>query len=125
MYQTCHTRTGILSIKEAKQWLMRPLPLPNCGSPLSVDEYERAFREVAQEHMLLGLWRAKFFERAAFYGGTALRLLHGMLWTRIESLEVAMAKADVRTFIKDQASLDLWSKDFFLEIARRIRYQET
>jgi len=27
---------------------------------------------------LLGLWRSKFFERAAFYGGTALRILYGM-----------------------------------------------
>ncbi|MCX7025026.1 MAG: nucleotidyl transferase AbiEii/AbiGii toxin family protein [Spirochaetes bacterium] len=28
--------------------------------------------------MLLGLWRGKFFEKAAFYGGTALRLLYGL-----------------------------------------------
>jgi hypothetical protein len=27
---------------------------------------------------LLGLWRAKFFEHAAFYGGTALRILYGL-----------------------------------------------
>jgi predicted nucleotidyltransferase component of viral defense system len=27
---------------------------------------------------LLGLWRARFFEHAAFYGGTALRILHGL-----------------------------------------------
>lgn len=26
---------------------------------------------------LLGLWRSKFFEHAAFYGGTALRILYG------------------------------------------------
>jgi len=35
-----------------------------------------ALREILQEVALLGLWRAKFFERAAFYGGTALRILH-------------------------------------------------
>ncbi len=29
-------------------------------------------------HPLLGLWRSKFFELAAFYGGTALRILHGL-----------------------------------------------
>ena len=33
-------------------------------------------REVIQGIALLGLWRAKFFEHAAFYGGTALRALH-------------------------------------------------
>ena len=37
-----------------------------------------ALREILQEAALLGLWRAKFFERAAFYGGTALRILHGL-----------------------------------------------
>lgn len=31
-----------------------------------------------QEIALLGLWRAKFFEKAAFYGGTALRILYGL-----------------------------------------------
>lgn len=47
-------------------------------NPRSFAEYDRALREVAQELMLLGLWRGKFFEKAAFYGGTALRLLYGL-----------------------------------------------
>lgn len=47
-------------------------------NPRSFEEYDRALREVAQEFMLLGLWRGKFFEKAAFYGGTALRLLYGL-----------------------------------------------
>jgi len=37
-----------------------------------------ALREVMQEIALLGLWRGKFFEKAAFYGGTALRVLYGL-----------------------------------------------
>lgn len=44
----------------------------------SVDDYVRALREIMQEIALLGLWRSKFFEKAAFYGGTALRILYGM-----------------------------------------------
>ncbi len=44
----------------------------------SVDEATRALREILQEVALLGLWRAKFFEHAAFYGGTALRILYGL-----------------------------------------------
>ena len=47
-------------------------------NPRSFEEYDRALREVAQEFMLLGLWRGKFFEKAAFYGDTALRLLYGL-----------------------------------------------
>jgi predicted nucleotidyltransferase component of viral defense system len=46
--------------------------------PKSVDESVRALREIIQEVALLGLWRAKFFEHAAFYGGTALRILYGL-----------------------------------------------
>lgn len=44
----------------------------------SVDDTVRALREIIQEIALLGLWRARFFEHAAFYGGTALRILHGI-----------------------------------------------
>jgi len=44
----------------------------------SVEDYVRAIREIMQEIALLGLWRSKFFEKAAFYGGTALRILYGM-----------------------------------------------
>lgn len=46
--------------------------------PKSVDDSVRALREIIQEVALLGLWRSKFFEHAAFYGGTALRILYGL-----------------------------------------------
>ncbi|MEI6828123.1 MAG: nucleotidyl transferase AbiEii/AbiGii toxin family protein [Desulfuromonadales bacterium] len=46
--------------------------------PKSVDDSVRSLREIIQEVALLGLWRAKFFEHAAFYGGTALRILYGL-----------------------------------------------
>jgi len=41
-------------------------------------DYVNALREILQELALLGLWRSKFFEHAAFYGGTALRVLYGL-----------------------------------------------
>lgn len=44
----------------------------------SLDDYSQALREIMQEVALLGLWRAKFFDKAAFYGGTALRILYGL-----------------------------------------------
>ncbi len=43
-----------------------------------VEDAVRALREILQEVALLGLWRSKFFEKAAFYGGTALRIFHGL-----------------------------------------------
>lgn len=42
------------------------------------DDYVNALREILQELALLGLWRSKFFEHAAFYGGTALRIMYGL-----------------------------------------------
>jgi len=37
-----------------------------------------ALREIMQEIALAGLQRAGFFEKAAFYGGTALRIFYGL-----------------------------------------------
>jgi hypothetical protein len=39
---------------------------------------EQALKEILQEVALYALWRADFFEIAAFQGGTSLRLLHGL-----------------------------------------------
>lgn len=44
----------------------------------TVRDSVNALREIMQEIVLLGLWRGKFFEHAAFYGGTALRILYGL-----------------------------------------------
>jgi len=41
-------------------------------------DYINALKEIFQELALLGLWRAKFFEKATFYGGSALRILYGL-----------------------------------------------
>lgn len=47
-------------------------------NPTTANDAVQALREIIQEVALLGLWRAKFFEHAAFYGGTALRILYGL-----------------------------------------------
>ena len=44
----------------------------------STVDHENALKEITQEITLLGLWRAKFFEKAAMYGGSALRILYGL-----------------------------------------------
>jgi hypothetical protein len=46
--------------------------------PQDQADWDRALREVIQEAALAGLWRTRFFDRAAFYGGTALRLFHSL-----------------------------------------------
>jgi hypothetical protein len=46
--------------------------------PRTPADYQNAAREIVQEIALLGLWRGGFFDHAAFYGGTALRIFHGL-----------------------------------------------
>jgi predicted nucleotidyltransferase component of viral defense system len=46
--------------------------------PKSVEESKRALHEIIQEIALLGLFRSGFFSKAAFYGGTALRIFFGL-----------------------------------------------
>jgi predicted nucleotidyltransferase component of viral defense system len=39
---------------------------------------KRVVHEVLQQVVLAGLYRSGFFEKAAFYGGTCLRIFHGL-----------------------------------------------
>jgi hypothetical protein len=54
-----------------KEWLSQYYPKNN-------REAEQALREIVQEIALYGLYQSGFFEVAAFYGGTALRIFHGL-----------------------------------------------
>ena len=44
----------------------------------TLNDKKNSIKEVVQEIILCGLSRADFFQRAAFYGGTALRIFHGL-----------------------------------------------
>src|SRR5690554_4912273 len=46
-----------------------------------------------------------------------------MLAARIESLDVASAKNDVRTFVRSPEVLDLWSVNYFHDLARQVLWQ--
>ena len=47
-------------------------------SPKNNEERENAVKEIIQEIALAGLSRGGFFEKAAFYGGTCLRIFYGL-----------------------------------------------
>lgn len=44
----------------------------------NIYDQKNAMKEIMQEIVLCGLSRAGFFEKAAFYGGTALRIFYGL-----------------------------------------------
>jgi hypothetical protein len=54
-----------------KEWL-------DSYNPGNREDALQALREIMQEIALAGLQRAGFFEKAAFYGGTALRIFYGL-----------------------------------------------
>ena len=47
----------------------------SCKTP---DDYRNALKEIIQEIALCGLARGSFFSKAAFYGGSALRIFYGL-----------------------------------------------
>ncbi len=47
-------------------------------NPKTPQDFENALKEVIQEITLAGLARGNFFDKAAFYGGTALRIFYGL-----------------------------------------------
>ncbi|WP_028123511.1 nucleotidyl transferase AbiEii/AbiGii toxin family protein [Epilithonimonas tenax] len=46
--------------------------------PKTADDYKQALREIMQQLALAGLFRGGFFSKAAFYGGTALRIFYSL-----------------------------------------------
>jgi predicted nucleotidyltransferase component of viral defense system len=61
-----------------------------CTTP---DDYKNALKEIIQEIALLALFRGGFFDHAAFYGGTALRIFHA-LPRFSEDLDFSLLKKD-------------------------------
>ena len=60
----------------------------------NIYDQKNAMKEIMQEIVLCGLSRAGFFQKAAFYGGTALRIFYGM--DRFsEDLDFSLVTADL------------------------------
>lgn len=86
-------------------------------NPKSSEDYENALKEILQEIILLGLDRSDFFEKAAFYGGTALRILYG-LDRFSEDLDFTLLKADPKFKLDSYFSgLDQELKAFGFEVS--------
>ena len=69
-----------------KEWLKE-------YNPQNEEEILSALREIMQEIALAGLSRTDFFEKASFYGGTALRVFYG-LERFSEDLDFSLLKPD-------------------------------
>jgi predicted nucleotidyltransferase component of viral defense system len=68
-------------------------------NPQNEEEILSALREIMQEITLAGLSRTDFFEKAAFYGGTALRIFYG-LDRYSEDLDFSLIQPDLNFSIE-------------------------
>ncbi len=94
---------------------------------VSALEEEQALREITQEIILAGLGRTDFFVRAAFQGGTCLRIFHGL--SRFsEDLVFAMLEPFVGFALLpylERMRLELDAYGYDLEIEDRTRAGQT
>lgn len=77
--------------------------------PSNHEEAESALREIMQEIALAGLQRSGFFEKAAFYGGTALRIFHGV---KRFSEDLVFSLLEVNKEFQLQPYLDGMTREF-------------
>jgi predicted nucleotidyltransferase component of viral defense system len=90
-------------------------------------DYENALKEIIQEVALLGLWRSKFFQHAAFYGGTALRILYGLdRFSEDLDFSLLAPKTDFELSPYLEAiGVELRGMDFNVEITETIKKIDT
>lgn len=96
-----------------------PDPLPG-----NVNGMVNALREIMQSLALLGLWRAKFFEHAALYGGTSLRILYGSD-RYSEDLDFSLLKpSTVFDFSVYASALEDELKAFGFDVSFEVRHKD-
>jgi predicted nucleotidyltransferase component of viral defense system len=89
-------------------------------NPKNEEETLAAMREIMQEIALAALSRTDFFKKAAFYGGTALRIFHG-LDRYSEDLDFSLLETDTTFSIEPYFSA---IKEEFESLGLRIQIRE-
>lgn len=88
--------------------------------PQNEEEIVSALREIMQEITLAALSRTDFYEKAAFYGGTALRIFYG-LDRYSEDLDFSLLKPDPNFSIEPYFKA---VRDEFKSLGLTVRIQE-
>ena len=92
-----------------------------------LSEKKDALKEVIQEIVLCGLSRAGFFRKAAFYGGTALRVFHN-LDRFSEDLDFSLETTDESFLLSDYFSVlrkEIASFGLNVEISEKVKSGES
>lgn len=93
----------------------------------TIEERKNAIKEIIQEIVLSGLARTNFFTKAAFYGGTALRIFYGL--NRFsEDLDFTLLVSDFNFKFDHYISVlndEVESVGLKLEIKEKTKQEET
>ncbi len=94
---------------------------------------------------LIRLKKGLFVIKAAFYGGTCLRIFYGskrfsedmdfsllqsdenfkqLLKEKISITNIEMVRADVRPFIKNPEVMEIWSAEYFSQLVDMIQFEK-
>ena len=90
-------------------------------------DYRNALKEITQEVALCGLSRGGFFNKAAFYGGTALRIFYG-LDRFSEDMDFSLSKEDEVFDLSQYFSIleeELYSVGLEMTVESKAKKQET
>lgn len=90
-------------------------------------DYRNALKEIAQEVALCGLSRGGFFDKAAFYGGTALRIFYG-LDRFSEDMDFSLSKKDEAFDLSRYFGIleeELYSVGLEMSVESKAKKQET
>jgi predicted nucleotidyltransferase component of viral defense system len=93
----------------------------------TIEDRKNAIKEIIQEIVLSGLARTNFFSKAAFYGGTALRIFYG-LKRFSEDLDFTLIVGDIDFQFSDYVSVlkdEVESLGLKLEIQEKIKTLDT
>lgn len=93
----------------------------------STADYRNALKEIAQEIALCGLSRGGFFNKAAFYGGTALRIFYG-LDRFSEDMDFSLSEEDKVFDLSQYFSIleeELYSVGLEMTVESKAKKQET
>lgn len=91
------------------------------------EDYENALKEIVQEVALMGLSRSDFFSKAAFYGGTALRIFYGLPRYSEDldfSLEVPDSAFNLATYLS-YVEKELKAYNFSMTVRKKEKTKET
>ena len=103
------------------------------SNPTNLIEFENDLREISQKIILSSLSKTSFFRHVAFYGGTALRIFHGLMRFS-EDLDFQVIEEDfnlnldecvnvcVNTLLSYGLNASVYSKDDYDKGEMRRRY---